>query len=194
MRQHGLAPRQHFAPQEARAVHDLLDAPSNRTADRTSASSRRASLRGSPRGRDPRAGRCDAQLLDAHAGCRCAAPEVAAIFGRVLAGVVEQIVADVDARQMDVGPQPAQHRLHVAVMRIQLIQLGIDVLRLARQRQHRHHDQQEEPAERRGGKRPGRKLHGSTLPGMAAPSHPLNGGGSALGLGLGIGGWEKGSG
>ena len=57
--------------------------------------------------------------------------QLLAIFGRSLARDVEQVVADEDARQIDVGSERAQLGLDVAVMRVELVELGVDLLRLA---------------------------------------------------------------
>ena len=57
-----------------------------------------------------------------------------AILRRALAGDVEQVVADEDARQVDVRPQTAELGVDVVVVGVQLIELGVDLLRLARRR------------------------------------------------------------
>ena len=73
--------------------------------------------------------------------------EALAILRCVLALDVEQVVADEDAGEVHVGAQPPQLRVDVVMMGVELIELRIDVLRLARRGQHRHHDQQQQTAE-----------------------------------------------
>ena len=97
---------------------------------------------------------------------------VAAELGQLLAVLrgpftrdVQQVVAHENARQMDVRPQRAELRLDVAVMRVELIELRVDVLRLARRRQHRHRDQHHQTAEPERRDQPGLESHSEKDPG-----------------------------
>ena len=49
--------------------------------------------------------------------------------------------------QVDVGAQAAELGLDVAVVGVELVELRVDVLRLARRRQHRDDDQHDQAAE-----------------------------------------------
>ena len=60
---------------------------------------------------------------------------------------VEQIVAHEHARETDVGAKAAQLDVHLVVVRVELIELRVDLLGLARGREHRQRDEQQEAAE-----------------------------------------------
>jgi hypothetical protein len=81
--------------------------------------------------------------------CDVGAPE----FGELLAVLrcpfschVEQVVTHENAREVDVGAQPSEVFLDASMMRIELVELRVDVLRLARRGEHRHHDQDNQAA------------------------------------------------
>jgi hypothetical protein len=71
-----------------------------------------------------------------------------AVFGGVLAGRVEQVVADEDARHVDVASQAPQPRLDAPMMLVELLELRVDGLRLVPGRHHRSDDQQEQAGQR----------------------------------------------
>ena len=79
--------------------------------------------------------------------------------GRALALDVEQVVADENAGEIDVGAQPPELDVDVVVVGVELVELGVDLLRLARRREHRHHDQQQQAAEPERRHRPGLEPH-----------------------------------
>ena len=77
--------------------------------------------------------------------------ELLAIFGSVLASGVEQVVAHEDAGQMHVGAQAPQLRFDLAMVSVDLIDLRVDLLRSSRRREHGDHHQQDQTSEREGG-------------------------------------------
>jgi hypothetical protein len=54
------------------------------------------------------------------------------------------LIAYENTRQVDVRPKLPQILLHTAMVAIELIELGVDVLSLARRRQHRYGDEDDE--------------------------------------------------
>jgi hypothetical protein len=55
-----------------------------------------------------------------------------AILRCVLTSHVEQVVTHEDAGKVDVGPQPAQRRVDLLVMSVELVEFAVDLLRSAR--------------------------------------------------------------
>ena len=90
--------------------------------------------------------------------------QLLAVLRRALARDVQQVVADEDAGEVDVGPQPPELRVDLAVVRVELIELSVDVLRLARRREHRHAISSSEAAEAEGGDQPGLEWHTRNQP------------------------------
>ncbi|MBW8895130.1 MAG: hypothetical protein JF613_02960 [Acidobacteria bacterium] len=96
------------------------------------------------------------------------------VLGRALAGDVEQVVADEDPGEVDIRPQPAEFRIDVVMVRVQLIELAVDRLRLAGEREHRHDDQQQQAAQAERGDRPRSEPHVHSVPGSRPRRHPVN--------------------
>ena len=83
--------------------------------------------------------------------------------------------------RLHVGAQPPQLGVHVVVVGVELIELGVDLLGLARRREHRHHDQQQQTAEAERRHRPRFQPHrdlrtpGQAIPVKITPFVPLVG-------------------
>jgi len=82
------------------------------------------------------------------------------VLGCMLARDVEQVVTDEDTRQVDVGAQPTQLRVNLVVMRIQLVELRVDVLRFPRCGEQGDHGENQQAAEAHGRDRPRAEAHG----------------------------------
>jgi hypothetical protein len=110
-----------------------------------------------------------------------------AVFRCVVARNVQEVVAHEDAREIDVGTQASQLGVHLVMVRVELIELRVDVLGFARRREHRHRDQQQETAESDCRHQPRSEPHDDlrtfqrTLQTRVTPAgsdgHPANGGG-----------------
>ncbi len=81
------------------------------------------------------------------------------VAGRAVAVGVEQVVAHVNAGQVDVGAQPAQLAFDLVIPVVQLVEPRKDPLRATRRFQHRRDDQQQQRAERQRRDGPGLKTH-----------------------------------
>ena len=155
-----LAPGKHFAAQEAGALADLLDErPVKERIEGLpvvvelglEAGDPLVLLRTSARQRPQVGDRRDVVLAELG--------QALAINRGVLALGIEKVVADEDARQVHVGPQPAELGLDVALVRVELVELSVDLLRPVRRREYGHDDQQEQPPEAERRDRPGPKSH-----------------------------------
>ena len=73
---------------------------------------------------------------------------------------VEQVVADVDAREVDVGSQLPELGFEVPLVSVELVELGVDFLRAVRGREDRHDDQEEQTPQPERRDRPGSEAHG----------------------------------
>ena len=85
--------------------------------------------------------------------------QTVAILRRVVARDVEEVVTNKDAREVDIGAKTSELRVHVVVVGVQSIELRVDVLRFSRQREHRHHDQEQETSKPDRRDRPGSEPH-----------------------------------
>lgn len=81
--------------------------------------------------------------------------QLVAVLRRAFAFHIEEVIAYEDAGQVNVGPRGSELRLDVAMVGIELIELGIDVLCLARRREHRQRDQHDQAAESQRRDQPG---------------------------------------
>ena len=86
--------------------------------------------------------------------------QLLAIERRPLALGVEEVVADEDAREVDVGPQAAQLGLDLALVRVELVELRVDFLGAIRRREHGDDDQQQQASKPERRDRPGSEAHG----------------------------------
>ena len=78
----------------------------------------------------------------------------------MLARDVEQVVTDENAGQVDVGAQATQLRVNLVVMRIQLVELRVDVLCFPRCSEQGDHGENQQAAEAHGRDRPRAEAHG----------------------------------
>ncbi len=85
--------------------------------------------------------------------------EALTVFDGVLARDVEQIVTHENAGQIDVGSKPPQLDVDLVMVGIELIELAVDFLGLARRRQHRHDNQHEETSKTERRDRPRLEPH-----------------------------------
>ena len=86
--------------------------------------------------------------------------QLLAIERRALALGVEEVVADEDAREVEIGPQTAELGLDLALVRVELVELRVDFLGAIRRREHGDDDQQQEAPEPERRDRPGSEAHG----------------------------------
>ena len=90
-------------------------------------------------------------------------------FGTSFARDVQQVVAHEDAGEVDVGSQSSEVRFDQAVVGLELIELNVDLLRLAGRRKDRQRDEQQEAAEAEGSDQPGLEWHTRHQPGGLLP-------------------------
>ena len=69
------------------------------------------------------------------------------VFRRALANGVEQIIADEDARQVNVGPQRLQLAFDFPMVCVQLVKLDVDLLRPVERGDDGEHDNQQQPGQ-----------------------------------------------
>ena len=136
-REDRFAPRKHFPPQEAGALADLLDErPIEEWVEglpvvvelRLEARNPLVLLRTPARQRAQVGDRRDVVLAELG--------QALAVDRGVLALGVEEVVSDEDAREVHVGAQPAELGLDVALVRVELVELRVDLLGPVRRRQH----------------------------------------------------------
>ena len=134
---------------------------------------------------------CGIEPAEFGQGCDIRSTELGqtvAILGRVVARDIEEVVTDKDAREVHIGAKTSELRVHVVMVGVQAIELRVNVLRFSRQREHRHHDQEQETSKSDRRNRPGSETHahlqhvGQThavirsLTRDAGHSHPVKGG------------------
>jgi hypothetical protein len=160
-RQRGLATGQHLTAKEPEALRRLFDrGPVEQRLEHFPVV---VELRLEVVDTDPlfRAGHQGAQLQQRG---HVVAPELRqalAVIRCVLALGIEQIVTDEDARQVHVGAEPAQPGIDLTMMRVERLELVVDLVGAPRGSQHRDDDHQQqcrEPDRRNG---PGPEQHTS---------------------------------
>jgi hypothetical protein len=141
----GLPAGDHFFSQEARALGKLFGRrPIEQRIEFPPVLDEARTQRRQPLHRAWIAPRDRTQLVKADHVLPAIVRNLSPVERRAFAIGVEQVVADVNPRQVDVGAEPAQLSFDFMVPGVHLVELGEERLRAARRFEHHRYDQQQQ--------------------------------------------------